>query len=304
MPTPQDRNRKQSRILPALIVAGISAYVIDTFGSPLYGALINIPSAFASLFLVMAVAALLSDMFWYLGNVYDRASAQTASGNKGTAGFVQFLDEILHDLLPDNVWGPYFGTFQGREIMADYGANVAVIGVSGGGKNIGFVSPNILGIHESKMIPDIKGELAATLARALRERGEIVHILNIGNVFPEELGETDFYNPLCIIAENFQRPGGLLDITDDVFEMCMMLLPEPAGQDQESNGSYFRDGSRDIIGFTIQMCVLINGHAATLGDVVAMLNERQSLLRHAQWAGGRLAAAGQQADAQNDGAVQ
>lgn len=252
-PLNNGRDRRQSRVLPSLIIGGGACYALKLFGPPLYGALINLPSVLAVGFLLTAIATILSDFFWYLGNYYDLKSARMPLGLKGTAGFVQSLDEVRHDLLPDNEWGPYFGSFQGQAVMAPYSANIAVIGVSGGGKGVGFVQPNILSIRDSKFCPDIKGEGAAVLARALRERGGNVHVINVGNVFPDILGESAYYNPLIIIADNFERKGGLMDITDDVFEMCMQLLPEPAGQDQNSDNSYFRDGSRDLIDFTIQI---------------------------------------------------
>ena len=93
---------------------------------------------------------------------------------------------------------------------------------------------------------------------------------------------------ICIIADDFWRSGGLLDVSDDLRSLCLQLYPEPkGGQDKDGNG-YFRTGSRDFIAFAILICVLIQGYQATLGDVLQMLQDEHSLRQHALWAWGRL----------------
>lgn len=286
--TTQDRDRKDVRIVPALVAGVIAYFVFKHFGPPLYGALVNTPSAAAALLLFAAIAALTSDVFWKLGNWYDRRSASTASGNKGTAGFVQSLDEIRHDLLPDDEWGPYWGAFDGEEVMAPVGSNSLILGTTGSGKGVGSVQQNILSIKGSKLVSDFKSENACITARALRARGEVVRILNLGGINTDILGESDHYNPLVLIADSYWTYGGLMDISDDVHELCIRLDPEPTEDPGQDGNKYFRNGSRSLIGFATQMCVLIKGHNATLGDVAAMLNDKKSLLKHAQWACGRL----------------
>ncbi len=280
--------QRQKRTLPSLII-GIGAYNLLQFTGPIIvGVEINGLSALVVGFLLASVAALLSDGFWYLGNVFERRSARTATGRKGTAGWVKSLDEISHDLIPEG-WGPYWGTFRGKEVMADFASNALTVGTAGSGKGVGVVMPTILSNHESKTIIDFKSELSCCLARVLRERGETVHILNIGDVNADLLGPSAEYNPLCIIADDYWRSGGLMDVSDDIYELCMQLYPEPSGSgDGGDDNRYFRDGSRDLIGFAVQMCVLVDGYGATLGDVALMLNDRESLLRHAKWACGRL----------------
>lgn len=284
----QGRDRKDIRIVPALVAGAIAYFVFDRFGPPLYGELVNLPSAAAALLLFAAIAAFTSDVFWKLGNWYDSRSAHTASGNKGTAGFVQSLDEIRHDLLPDDEWGPYWGAFAGEEVMAPVGSNSLILGTTGSGKGIGSVQQNILSIKGSKLVSDFKSENACITARALRERGETVRILNLGDINTDILGESDHYNPLALIANSYWEYGGLMDISDDVHEMVLRIDPEPTEGPSEDGNKYFRNGSRGLIGFAMQMCVLIKGHNATLGDVAAMLNDKESLLKHAQWACGRL----------------
>ena len=79
-----------------------------------------------------------------------------------------------------------------------------------------------------------------------------------------------------------------MDVSDDVHELCMQLYPEPPGAGTDSEDGYWRAGARRFLGFGIQMCVLIKGYDATLGDVAQLLNDRTSLLQHARWAAGRL----------------
>ncbi len=279
---------RQKRTLPSLII-GIGAYNLLQYTGPIIvGVEINGLSVVVAGFLLTSGAALLSDWFWYLGNVFERKSARTATGLKGTAGWVKSLHEIRDDLISEG-WGPYWGTFRGKEVMADFASNALTVGTAGSGKGVGVVMPTILSNHESKTIIDFKSELSCCLARVLRERGETVHILNIGDVNSDLLGPSAEYNPLCIIADDYWRPGGLMDVSDDIHELCMQLYPEPSGSgDGGDDNGYFRDGSRDLIGFAVQMCVLVDGYGATLGDVAAMLNDRASLLRHAKWACGRL----------------
>jgi type IV secretion system protein VirD4 len=120
----------------------------------------------------------------------------------------------------------------------------------------------------------------------LTERGEVFRILNIGGMHLDILGEGDFYNPLSVIlAENFKRAGGLADVSSDAEEMSLQLYPEPTSGGEDK---FWRDGTRDFMGFSMQQSVLVNGDAATLGDVCQLLGDRERLLKEALWAAGRL----------------
>lgn len=112
MGQPQERDRRKSRILPMLLLGGITWYVWDRFGPLLIegGKVINPITAPAAFILMSCCMALLSDWLWYLGNLYDQKSALTPGDNKGTARFVQSREEIAHELI-DTGWGPYWGAF-------------------------------------------------------------------------------------------------------------------------------------------------------------------------------------------------
>lgn len=267
----------------------IAYFVFKYLGAPFYGALINIPSMLTVLLLFSAIAALTSDLLWYAGNRYDHASANTPRGDKGQAAFVQSLEELSHELATN--WAPYWGSFGGFPLLIDFASNALVLGPAGVGKGIKNLIISIWCNRHSKTIFDFKGELAVMLVRVLRKQGQVCRTLNIGNVFTDILGPSDHYNPLCVLYDSFVRPGGLRDIVDDVDTMCQQLVPEPGGNDDVSENTYWRDGSRDFLIFAILMCLLIGGQTATLGEVARLLSSHKELLRHAQWACGQLRAA-------------
>lgn len=279
---------KRGRIIPALLLGGGAAYVLTIAGPVMHGPQINPLAAGAWLVLTVCAGALLTDTLRALADLFDREAALTATGLKGTSDWVKSLREIKHDLIAEG-WAPYWGASKGREVMAEFESNALTAGPAGSGKDVGEVQPQVLCIRESKVVVDFKGSSTCVLADCLRERGEIVRVLNLGDLWPEIVGPSDTYNPLGLIADNYWRSGGLMDVSDDLHELGLQLYPEPDGGGAKDDNRYFRDGSRDLIGFAIQICVLIDGDNATLGDVYALLNDRQSLLKHALWACGKLA---------------
>jgi type IV secretion system protein VirD4 len=124
-------------------------------------------------------------------------------------------------------------------------------------------------------------------ADALRARGEEFHFLNFGDVNADTLGPSGSYNPLHLIADNYWRAGGLLDVSDDLQEMATQLYPDPA-DGQGNDNQFFRDGSKDLLKFAMHISVLVDGYEANLGDVAAILDDREALLNHALWACGQL----------------
>ena len=279
-------SNRRGRFVPAAALAAASWAVLQRSGPVLSGAEINTIPALAACFLVIGGSVIAADLMGFAAEFFDWIKARMPTGLKGTAGFVKALRELRGDLIAWG-WGPYWGTFGGREIISGFSSNALTVGPSGSGKGVGSVLTNILSIRESKTIIDFKGELSCMLAEPLRRRGERVKILNLGDVWTDLLGTSALYNPLCVIADNYTRPGGLLDVSDDCHEITMQLYPEPGGGDKDGNG-YFRIGSRTLIGFAIQFSILTYGLNATLGDVSNMLNSRAELLRNAQWAAGRL----------------
>lgn len=274
----------RARFVPALILGAASWYVLDASGPVLRGPHINPFSAIAAFLLLLCAVTVLAETLGAVVRLVNWIRARRPTGLKGTAGFVKSLREIRHDLVA-NEWGPYWGTFKGKEIISGYASNALSLGPSGTGKGIGVVQPTILSIRDSKTVICFKGENTAVLARPLRERGERVRIVNIGDMWPDILGPSDAYNPMTILAQNYLRPGGLLDVSEDCFEVALQLYPDPPNGPGENK--YFYDGSRAKINFALQTAILINGTQAGMSDVMLLLG-RAELLRHAQWAAGRL----------------
>ena len=292
------RPARGQKLIPAVLFAAGALYWLEQAGPMVSGGEINIAASTAAALLMVCAMTALVEILSLLGNLFDWQQARTTQGLKGTAGFVRRLGEVRPDLIAKG-WGPYWGVFKkGQPIFADYASNALTIGPAGSGKGIGVVTPMILSVHQSKTVVDFKGELACMLARALRQRGETVRILNLGDLFTEILGPTDYYNPICLILDDVERPGGLRDVSDDAHEMSLQLLPNSGKGDVRGENVYFDDGSRTFIAFCMILCVLLYGPEATLGDVAQMLNDRKNLLKHALWVCGRLTRPGEDGEAE------
>jgi type IV secretory pathway TraG/TraD family ATPase VirD4 len=248
---------------------------------------INIIKASASAFLGISGVVILADAFKAASRLFEWLEATKPTGLHGTAGFVERLGELGKDYLRKG-WGPYWGAFRGKEVIADYESVSLTVGTTGSGKSVGVVVPMGLAIHASKVFTDFKGSLACMLAKALRARGERVRILNFANCFTDILGPSDTYNPMDIITKCFSRRGGLLEVNEILEEKTLQIYPEPEGHGSANDNSYFRNGSRALIEFTIMTCVLVDGEQATMGDVVQLINDRESVLDLALWAAGQL----------------
>lgn len=273
-----------------------SATLAGASGAALYASMplstgveIHLVPAAALIGVAAGAAPLAAEGFRNLGDLFAILKARTPTGNKGTAGWAS-KNAVKADLVKGK--GPYWGALKGKAILADFASNALTVGPAGSGKGVAVIQPSVLSIPDSKVVIDFKGELACVLGEALTARGERVIYLNIGEMWEERLGPSASYNPLNLIADNFWRPGGLQDVTADIRDIGLQLYPEPAGNAEGGGGKddnrYFRDGSRSLIGFAIQACILVHGHEASLGHVQQMLNDRGSLLQHALWIAARL----------------
>lgn len=283
-------NPDQIRIVPAVVIGTGAWFVLDYYHLPLNVVHQHPIPALAAFFLALSILVGIADTLRLVARLMDWRQANRPTGLKGTAGWVRSLNEVKRDLVAKG-WGPFWGTLGGREIIADYTSNALTAAPAGAGKGIFVVQPMILAIRESKTIPDFKGELACVTARVLRERGEIVHIVNLADMWTEILGrDSAEYNILNLIADNFfKHRDGLLDVSDDTFELATQLYPEPAKAGSGGNdNSYFRGGSRNLIIFFTITSILIDGYNASLADVLMRLQDRKLALTEALWACGRL----------------
>lgn len=286
----EQAKKPTGRILPALVIGGVSYMAWREVGGPLMvGGEINPLPALAAAGMGVSALALLSGSLTLAADLCGYINARTPTGRKGTSAFAKSLREVRRDLIPHG-WGPLFGIFKGTPVFPHIEASAYVIGPSGSGKTTKFTIPTIMSLKgHSKVFYDFKSDITPQVAKALRKRGERLRIINLGGIYQKEIGqESDTYNPLVLVSETFFLKGGLEEITDLIEELSCNLDPDDTGQSDVSNGSFWKDNSRRLIGFVILMVVLVEGENATLGKCLQMLNDKQSLLRHAQWAAGRL----------------
>jgi type IV secretion system protein VirD4 len=281
------RSSQPSRILPALVVGGGAWMILDHYGLPPLEVMFTHPvTAAAAVMLGVSTLAGVTDTLRLLARYLDWRAARKPTGLKGTAGFVTSLREIRKDLCKG--WGPYFGAFKGKPIFANFDSSALIVGPSGSGKNVCVYQPNALALHGfSKVFIDFRGDQTAVLKAPLEKHGNVI-VLNLGGQYEDEVGLSARYNPLCVIVDDFWRPGGLQDVVENVAGMCLWLYPEPSGQAGSNDNRYFRDGSRTLICVAIFLSVLVHGDHATLGDVLGLLTNRTRFLAECQWAAGRL----------------
>ncbi len=209
-------------------------------------------------------------------------SAHEPTGKDGTAFWAKIKD--IEKELSKRHSGPFWGrTAIGKKIgiFSDYASNALTIAPAGSGKGIFSVITNGLSIKASKVFSDFKGELVCILKEALEKRGEIVRVLNPGELWIDVIGAGDFYNPLDMIVDDLERPGGLRDVPDDLREQTAQILPEPAKSDGEN--TYWREGSRRCISIAMILESMIEGRDATLSSIALLIEDRRALEHNLRW---------------------
>lgn len=235
----------------------------------------------AGLFCLHTVIRLLEN----LSNFIDFLASRRPSGQFGTAAWAKVKE--YKNALTKNKRGPFWGRALGGSLPAlffNFASNAMTVAPAGSGKGIYTVVTNIMSIRHSKVVADFKGELVCMCKAALEKRGEIVRVLNPGNLWQDMIGKSDSYNPLDIIADDLTRPGGLRDVMDDLREMCSQILPEPG--EKETDNSYFREGSRRLIADAILFEVMVDLYDATLSSVALLIENRTRLEDMARWVAG------------------
>ncbi len=256
----RNSTRQQQEGSPSLVAKIITTGLLIWFGiqtSPYLG-----HSQYGWIPIVIDIFALVS-CFGVLGHILlwfatrlDWASAQASTGTDGTSCWATFKD-IKPELLRKKR-GPFWGLMVGKKpkpLFIDFASNSMSVAPAGSGKGIYTVVPMGLSIHASKIFSDFKGELVCILKKPLEARGEIVRVLNPGNLWGEIIGKNDSYNPLDIIVDDLHRPDGLRDVPDDLREITAQILPEPA--QGKSDDSFWREGSRRLIADVILLEAMI-----------------------------------------------
>lgn len=284
MPRQYSDNPPTSLLTLSSIAAGL-VWWASNIDQPLAGGQIDWFSAciyfMAGLFCLQTAIRSLENIAHYI----DLLGSRKVSGQKGTSAWAKVKE--YKDALTKDKRGPFWGCVVDGSRLAlffDYASNVMTVAPSGSGKGIFSVVPNIMSIRHSKVVADFKGELICLCKAALEARGETVKALNPGNLWSHIIGQSDACNPLDMIADDLTRPGGLCDVMDDLREMTGQLLPEPEGK--ESDNSYFREGSRRLIGDAILFDVMVDLFDATLSSVALLIENRTRLEDTARWVAG------------------
>ncbi|MEO0411737.1 MAG: type IV secretory system conjugative DNA transfer family protein [Pseudomonadota bacterium] len=242
--------------------------------------------------LTLCGAALVSDIFGLVGSGFDFLQAKTPSGNKGTSGWVKSLREIKTELIQSG-GGPYWGAFKNIPVFSEFVSNAMCIAPAGAGKTSGAVLTNCLSIRDDKILTDFKGEISCSVKQELEDRGEVFHALNLGGLWEDALGPSACYNPLDLIADHLECPGGLCDIVDDLRGMSAQLVPDPVKTGGSGDNKHFTEGERDLIAYGKLQNAILHHRRANLGEVCHMMNDVDALLKEAQWVCGRLVVNGQ-----------
>jgi len=257
------------REAPPLWIAGYDAMEIAAFGG-----------------LILGAPPLMARALMTVANAIDMIEARLPDAAKNGARFVKSIREIKGRASIFKS-APYWGMLKGRAIFAPFEANSLVLGPAGTSKDTSHAGPNLMALagKVSKVVMDLKNDMSVIYGDSLRAADEDVICLNFGGKFPNRIDGKN-YTPLSLIADNFTHYS-ITFVTADAKEMALQIYPEPEAQGGTDN-SFFRKGSRKLISFAIIVIVLRKGAAATLGDVLSLLQDTEDLLHHAQWVAGQL----------------
>ncbi len=205
----------------------------------------------------------------------QKARAMIPSTAKGTAVWGRWSD-LKHAMSPS---GPCWGLLEGKPLRLDYEAAALTVAPAGAGKTSQVVIPALGTIKTSVVVPDLKGELITVAGPLRRRMGQMVYCLNPPRLFIEQAGEPARYNPLVILADDWEhsRP----DMIADARAIALQLCPEPA---KASENKFFRSGSRKIIAFACLVEVIDKQAEATLSSVYQLIAD-PGRFREAVYAG-------------------
>lgn len=281
-----DRQAPSSSLPGTVLIGGLALVTMQSQGPLLHGPVISIVPAIALMIFLMALFKLSAQGLHFIADRIDLHAAQTPYGLYGDAGLITKRSEIEDELCDEA--GPYFGMFQGEELIVDIESNAVVVGPAGSGKTTGFVMVSTLTIQESCVIPDFKTELACVLKKPLEARGQSVRVINLGGLYEDRLGPSDTYNPLSVLVDNLWRPGGLMDMSAELTELSAQLHPIKDDDAGGSNARFFAGGTHDTIGAATAFVLLTKEDKATLGDVAQLLNDPDELLKAMLYMSGQL----------------
>jgi type IV secretion system protein VirD4 len=136
------------------------------------------------------------------------------------------------------------------------------IGPTGAGKGTGLIIPNLSEARRSILIIDPKGEAAAITARKRAQFGRVI-MLNPFQLFVRERPwlKSNGFNPLLMLDPNSDS------FHDDATGIAEALVRV------EGTQPHWSESAQDLVAALVMYEVIVNGDAATLGNVRAMLTE-------------------------------
>jgi type IV secretion system protein VirD4 len=132
------------------------------------------------------------------------------------------------------------GLYIGENTYYNKAGHILTVAGTRAGKGVNLIIPNLLSIGKFKgswVIIDPKGENAAVTARAQRESGRNVVILNPWQLLETRLGESATYNPFDLLKMD------RLNLSDDVQMIAETIVPIAAGGQDD----HFNNRARSVI---------------------------------------------------------
>lgn len=281
-------SRHIGQLVPVALLGTGSYLAYAELGPAMDGVtVVSWPAAIAAGMGVISAAAGLSSSCALIAAMLETAETFIPRG-KGTAKWARWKD-LKKDILHAG-WGPYWGTYahgfinRGKPIFAEHTAPAAIFGNTGSGKDIRHVIPNIMTIPHSKFIPDFKFATCHMVKDALEERGETVHVVDVGGKGKGKF--TDAYNLLETLIDGFATPGGLMDVDADALELAEQLYPKPDGGSSED--PFWRESTHDVLKMSFIQPILFHGLKGNLGHSNQLVGNRLAFLQEMQWVCGQL----------------
>ena len=147
-------------------------------------------------------------------------------------------------------------------ILMDGEGHLITIAPTGAGKGVGCIIPALLRHEGPVIVIDPKGENASVTARARRERGETVVVLDPMGITREKPGG---FNPLDLI-----RPGSPEGV-DEATAVVMALLPD--GIDSAKNQFWVSRGRQLLLGVVLHVVTDLPPEERTLAKVREIVHE-------------------------------
>lgn len=170
--------------------------------------------------------------------------------------------------------GLFLGILEGRPLFIPNAVHGLLCSPARKGKTTGFVMAALChDIGTSRIVADMKGELAAQTAKLIEQRhGQTVIILNPAHKFG--LGNAA-YNPLQIVLDDVEAAPQ--DVIADAWSLAFQLVPSPPGGDRDP---FWPNGTRKLIVFAlVAFCMLRDEMEANLPRAFAVLGDNEEFER-------------------------